>query len=74
MDVVIRIFGRIDLKNEVNMLKIYPSRNYICCKEDSITFAEEVFDDSLSSSGLEFAVDSVDVVLCCWKAGEVKIQ
>ena len=74
MDVVIRVLGRVDLKNEVNMLKINASRDDISSKEDSIALAKKVLDDSLSSSGFEFSVDAVDVVLGCWQGGKVKVQ
>lgn len=70
MYVVIRIFGRVGLHNEMHVFKIYSSGDNICSKEDPVGLLKELFDNSLSSASFEFSMNSVDVIFTFKVASE----
>ena len=74
MDIVVRILRGVDLDDEMDMLEVESSGDDISGKEDSIGLSQELFNDSLSSSSFEFAVNTEDVVLQFWEIFEVEIE
>lgn len=74
MDIVVRILRGVDLDDEMDMLEVDSSGDDISGKEDSIGLSQELFNDSLSSSSFEFAVNTEDVVLQFWEIFEVEIE
>lgn len=62
VDVVVGIFGRVYLQDEVDVFEVDAPGDDVSGKQDSVVVTEELLDDFLSFACFEFAVNAVDVL------------
>lgn len=70
MYVVIWVFWRIHLQDEMNVLEIDSTGNNVSSKQHATVSAQKLINDSFSSFAFEFAVDAGDAIVALEIRGE----